>query len=407
MGLWKRIWGKEEVRAEGATDEKGNAALLRSLTNTQELTREDILAIPDVEFCMGLIAETIAGLPIKLYRKHEDELKEVEDDLRLYLLNYDTKDTLTATQFWRAMIEDYYLGRGGFAYINKRLNHIESLHYVEGMSVSILKNSDPIFKDYNISVMGKTYFPFEFFKILRRTKDGCTQENIVSKIVFAVAYSQLKYQKGMLTKGGNKKGFLRSENVLSDATITSLKEAMRNLYQNDSENIVVLNKGIDFKESSNTSVEMELDENMKTTGSLVCKVFGLPSSIRTDADEKQFVRCVARVIQDIEASLNRDLLLENEKGNTYFAYDTRDLSRGDIEKRYKAYLDALRGNFMQIDEVRKLEDMDPLGINWITLGLDQVLYNPDTNEVYTPNTNRTALMNNLKGGIDIESGNQE
>lgn len=47
---------------------------------------------------------------------------------------------------------------------------------------------------------------------------------------------------------------------------------------------------------------------------------------------------------------------------------------------------ALDANFMQIDEVRYAEDMEPLGLDWIRLGLQDVLYNPKTGELFTPNT---------------------
>jgi len=47
---------------------------------------------------------------------------------------------------------------------------------------------------------------------------------------------------------------------------------------------------------------------------------------------------------------------------------------------------------MQIDEVRFAEDMEPLGLNWVKLGLQDVLYDPRTQTVYTPNTNKASKM---------------
>ena len=57
-----------------------------------------------------------------------------------------------------------------------------------------------------------------------------------------------------------------------------------------------------------------------------------------------------------------------------------------ITARFRAvFLDK---NFLKIDEVRKMEDMEPLGFKWVTLGLNQVLYDPQSNTIYTPNTNQ-------------------
>ena len=42
--------------------------------------------------------------------------------------------------------------------------------------------------------------------------------------------------------------------------------------------------------------------------------------------------------------------------------------------------------------MRYAEDMEPLGLNWIKLGLKDVLYDPKTKSVYTPNTNQVINM---------------
>lgn len=47
---------------------------------------------------------------------------------------------------------------------------------------------------------------------------------------------------------------------------------------------------------------------------------------------------------------------------------------------------------MGVDEVRYEEDMEPLGLTWIKLGLDTVLYDPKTKLIYTPNTNQVSRM---------------
>ena len=42
--------------------------------------------------------------------------------------------------------------------------------------------------------------------------------------------------------------------------------------------------------------------------------------------------------------------------------------------------------------------MDPIGFNFVKLGLGDVLYNPETNEVFIPNTNSSSKLDDLKGG---------
>ena len=78
-----------------------------------------------------------------------DKTIEIKDDYRTYLLNEDTGDTLDANQMKQAVVRDYFLGKGGYIYINRIGNTIRSLHYVDEEEISFLTNEDPIFKDYN------------------------------------------------------------------------------------------------------------------------------------------------------------------------------------------------------------------------------------------------------------------
>lgn len=416
MNIWPFGKHKEEVRAD--TDSKVNPedmvesdVLLSALLGKTTVTKEKALEIPTVQACINLIAGTISSLPINLYKKGKDgKVEEVRDE-RTFILNNDTGDTLTASQFWRAMIEDYYLGKGGYAYINKIGSKIESIHYVDETQISIMKNTDPIFKDYDILVQGKSYRPHEFFKILRKTKDGMTSRSIANDnpLIIGVSYSELVYEENLVRKGGNKKGFLKSKNHIGTEALNKLREGFRRLYSND-ENVVVLNNGIEFQESSNTSVEMQLNENKKSNTTEICKLFGVPDSMvggnPTDKDVDNFIRTCAIVMSDIECSLDRDLLLESEKGLFYWAFDTKELTRGNIKERYEAYKIGLEKNFLQIDEVREKEDLEPIGFEWITLGLDQVLFNPKTGQIYTPNTNALQDMSAIQSGITASINNE-
>ena len=404
-------WKKEE-RAEDVISQS-ETALLKALLGNTTVTKSEALSIPSVKSCITFIADTVSMIPIKLYRDNNGKAEEVKNDNRVFLLNDDTKDTLDAVQFWRAIITDYFLGKGGYAYINRRFNDVVSLHYVDETHISSIKDVDPIFKKYKIMVNGKEYWPYEFIKILRNTKDGAQGVSVIeeNKLILSVAYNSLIFEETLVKKGGNKKGFLKSEKTLTEDAIRMLKEAWRNLYSNNSDNVVVLNKGLEFQEASNTSVEMQLNENKETNSAEICKLFNIPVNIIKGTASKQeytnaFKMGVMPVLKAIECALNRELLLEREKGSFYFAFDTKEMLKGDIKERFEAYKTAIESNFMQIDEVRYMEDLPALGINWIKLGLDSVLYNPKTKEIYTPNTNMAQNMEDLKGGEENESGNQ-
>ena len=404
MGLFRRK-EKPEERADPGREVDASDSLLRALISGTDVDKTILLQIPAVRGCLEKIAGTVCRLPIKLYRKVDGKVEEITEDARLRLLNKETGDTLNADEFWRAMLEDYFLGRGAYAYIRKNgIGEYEGLHYVEEEKVSVLKNYDQILKSYSIMVMGKTYHPFEFLKLHRRTKDGAEglplwQDN---PLIFSVAYNSFVFEEKLVKKGGNKRGFIEAEDRLDKGAIESIKRAWNNLYSNNTDNVVVLNKGAKFKESSNTSVEMQLNENKESNAKDICGMFGFSSRIlygeATEEDRKEYINAVMSLLNVIETALDKDLLTEKEKESFYFAFDTKELTRGSLKERYEAYALGLRNNFLQIDEVRAKEDMEPLGFKWVRIGLNDVLLDVEKGIVYTPNMNAVADLNNPKGG---------
>ena len=355
--------------------ESNEDALLRASLSDDYMTRDQAMNVPAFAACVNKIAETVSTIPIRLYRLVDGKLEAVEDDARVRLLNDDTGDTLDGVQFKRALVRDYLTGKGGYAFINRTGNQIRSLHYVRESEVSFLFTSDPIFKDYDIMIQGTKYKPFEFLKVLRNTEDGRSGRSVVDENseVLSVAYHSLEYEKNLVKTGGNKKGFVKSAKKLAEPAIKALKAAWRRLYQNNTENVVILNDGLEFQEASNTSVEMQLNENKKTNSDEICKLFNMPPAMinggATEQDKTNFVQyCLNPILKEIECALNRDLLLESEKGSFYFAADTSELTKGDIEKRFRAYETACKNGFMQIDEIRLRENMPPLGLDFVPPG---------------------------------------
>lgn len=395
-----------KVRAETKEEkcESAEDALLKAIMSDDIITKEQAMNIPTFAACANKIADTISTIPIKLYKRENGEIKEIIEDTRVDIINKDTGDTLNGVEFKKAIIKDYLTGKGGYAYINRVGNRIKSLHYVKENEISFAYNTDPIFKEYDILIQGIRYKPFEFLKVLRNTENGRSGKSIIdeSSEILSVAYNSLKYEKTLVKTGGNKKGFVKSPRRLTQEAMDALKSAWRKLYQNNTENVVILNDGLEFQESSNTSVEMQLNENKKTNSHEICKLFSMPPAMidggGTEEDKNNFVQyCLNLILKELECSLDRDLLLESEKRSYFFAADTSELTKCDIKKRYEAYEIASRNGFLQIDEIRFKENMPPLGMKLVRFGLQDVFYDTEKEEFYIPNMNRTGGINEDKG----------
>lgn len=372
--------------------------LIQSGALTGNISKDQALNIPAFTACIELISMTVASLPVKLYTA-TGETTETKKDQRVDLLNDDTGDTLDGFQFKKALVEDYLIHGGGYAFINRRLNNAQSLHYIDNPYIAINKNVDPIYKKADFMVNGESYSDYQFIKLLRKTKDGVTGKGVLKENnkMLSVAYNQMVYEEVLVMTGGNKKGFLKSQGRLSKEAMDELKAGWKDLYANSTENVLVLNNGLEFQEASQTSVELQLNEHKQSNSDETCKLFLVPPRILTgEADEEEYNNwvkiCILPILSAFESALNKDFLLPSEKEDHFFAFDTTDLTKGDVEKRFKAYEIGVKNGILQIDEARYKENLPPLGLKFLKLGLQDVLYFADSEEIYTPNTNKLAKM---------------
>ena len=403
MGLFDKIFRRD---TEGTDIEV--AFGLKQISN---ITREQALEIPAVSAAVNFIAGTIASLPIRLYNSNDEvqTAAEITEDNRLYLLNEESGDTLNPTEIKRAVIRDMLLDGTGYIHIERSGNEVLALRYVRDSAVSVEKNSDAIYKTLRMLVDGRVYNPWDFVILSRNSVDGGKGVSILAEnpTLLTSSYMLLQLEKSMSRRGGNKKGFLRTEHRVDEPALQAIREAWRKLYSNNGDGMMILQNGLDFKESSSTAVEMQLNQNKVTNAEQIAMLFGLsPDVLSGRADDRTYINsirtAVLPVVSALEMALNRALLLEKEKHSKYFVIDTSELLKADILTRYQAYQIGLAANFLQPDEIRFKENLAPLGLDFIKLDLNDVLYDPKTKQIYTPNTDSHAKIDDA----GLQSGDE-
>lgn len=402
MGLFKRSKKRDlPPDTTGVGD-----VLLKALLNNEAITREKAMTIPAVSGAVDFICGSIACMPVRLFKYEDGEVVEQKDDRRCKLLNTDTGDTLDGFQMKKAIVEDYLMGKGGYAYIQRSSNDVTGIFYVQDIYVVIMKMYYPIFKQFWIDVEGARYEPYEFLKILRNTKDGASGVGITVEVSKALetAYQTLIYQLGLVKKGGNKRGFLKSQRKLGQDEIDVLKSAWANLYSNNEEAVVVLNNGLEFQEASNTSVEMQLNESKKAFLDEINAIF----HIYPDDFERTFKEAIYPIVKAFETALNRDLLLEKEKNDYFFSFDVKEIIKASIKERYEAYKTAKETGFLTLNEIRREENLNYVeGLDVVNVGLGAVLYDINTHTYYTPNIDQQTDLNKTQDMLQAHVMEQE
>lgn len=379
------IFKSKEVRAE---ESAFTEAIEGSRTLDSTITKVKALQIPSVSEVINFISGTVASLPVKMVVNGQEQ-----SDYRTALLNRETGDLLDSYQFKKAFISDMLLTGGGYAFVKKKANTVTGLYYLMPEIVAISNGTDPVEKAVKIYINGKEYREWDIMRITRNSLNGVGGLGIVQEnpILLNTMYSTMKYEYSTMSSGA-RRGFLTSEYKLDKESMTALKRAWNKFTSTDNNtDVMVMNKGIGFQSAQSTATENQLNQSKLENANALRSMLGI-----SDNYDSTFKKCFLPIIAQLESAYNKFLLLESEKDTHKFVIDCSEMLKTDTKTRYEAYKTALESGILQIDEVREMENIPPIGLDFVKLSLGDVLYNPQTKEIFTPNTGEQGKMGDTK-----------
>lgn len=381
---------------------------LSNILSGNDMTEANAMEIPTVASCVEYIGNKVALAPIHLYSRSKDGIQKIENDNRLPLLNEEPSNLFDSVLFRKMLVKDYLLHGVCYAYKKMVGNTITELVYVHPSQVQKTWSDNVLDRQVRYWIQGTEVPEYQIMRIMRQSTDGVNTKGILqmNKEELSVAYLQILFGKRIFERNGRKAGFLTAEDKISKEAFADLKEKWPQVYNGQKDASMVLNAGVKFNEMSSSLQEMQVVENKKYDSEKISNLFGLSPSVLngTATDEQEvntFENAVLPIITALQNGLNKYLLLEREKKEKFFAFDVDTALMGTMEKRFKVYKIGKEGGWLQVDEIRERENMKKLGLNYITMGLQDVLYDPDTKEIFIPNMAAT-MKTNEKGGVKID-----
>nr|DAU43998.1 MAG TPA: portal protein [Caudoviricetes sp.] len=384
-------WFKKENRS---TENDVIADVLNGLSplvNGKTITKQEAMSIPVVTKSVNWIASAISGLPIKMYKRTDKGYVEVYDDYRLPLLNNYSGNCMTANDLKKQLITDLLLDGNGYAYISKLGNKIEKLSYIPTNKLTYTESVDNINKIVNVWVDGKQVQDYNVFRLVNNTKNGVSGIGFVSDCqdLLSTILGSLKYENSSISSGV-RRGFLKSKSKLDKDKMDELKQAWKRLTNPNQSDVLVLNAGIEFEDASSTATESQLSQNKTINMHQILAYFGLPTNFFEGANSDSYLTAVRiavlPIVKQLVTALNNYLLLESEKQDLKFDIDTSELLRINANERFTAYQTGLSSGILTIDEVRRMENLPVLDMQYLKLGLGDVLYNIADGSIFVPNT---------------------
>lgn len=363
------------------------------------ITRQQAMSIPVVTKSVAWIASAIAALPIKMYTKTDSGYQEVYDDYRLPLLNDYSGNGMIANDLKRQVLTDLLLDGNGYAYISKKGNKITKLSYIPTNRLTYTESVDTIDKIVNVWVDGHPVQDYNVFRLVNNSKNGISGIGFVSDCqdLLSTVLSSLQYENSSISSGV-RRGFLKSKSKLDPDKVNELRRAWKKLTTPNQSDVLVLNAGIEFEDASSTATESQLSQNKVINMHQILAYFGLPTNffegVNSDAYLTAVRIAILPIVKQLTNALNNYMLLESEKSNLKFEIDTSDLLRINANERFAAYQTGLQSGILTIDEVRRMENLPVLDMQYLKLGLGDVLYNTTDGKIFVPNTGAIVDPNN-------------
>ena len=344
---------------------------------SDKVTIEDALQIPIVNACVSRVSDVIASTDLRLYKKTDKGREEVENDNRVKILNTKVDNgSINNFELKKLIVRDYFLRGHCYFYVKRSGNKVEDIAYLDNVSIS--SNSDPFNKLFTIHAYDKTLRPHDTLRITRNTKDGMRGKSIIDEtgLHFLLIIKTMERLLTDAKRGFLPKGMFKMEKNIRD--LDAVREDVRKMLSEAKANASELNK--------------------------IAAMFGVPVSIinggANEEDKFNFINfTILPLLATIEASLNRDLLLEREQGKYYFAFDTKELLKGNLKERFEAYQIAIKNNIMSMDEVRDIENMPRLNLGFYKFNIADAMYirddEKDINMLLNVNTNTVMDINRV------------
>jgi len=353
---------------------------LRSDTG-RVVTAETAMQNTVVYACVKILSETIASLPLHIYRRLPGGGKEKAIEHPLYkLLHSQPNPEMTSFEFFE--LSEAHLCLRGNTYSEKvydRGGRIAELWPITPDRVSVGRSRTTQQLEYKINLPDGGTVVFGRNKIFHRKGlggDGVTGYSIIKMAREAIGLSLATEEFGAKFFGNGAKpcGVLEHPGRLSNQTSKgniqkSFEEKQAGL--SNAHRLLILEEGMKYHQISLSQEDSQYLQTRNFQGVEIARMFNVPAIMvglenksSTYASAEQFflsfvVNTMRPWLVRWEQGIKKDLFEEDNE--EYFAEFLVDgLLRGDTASRYSAYSIGRNGGWLSADDIREKENMNPL-----------------------------------------------
>lgn len=379
MGIIARIFGKTERRAAKPSSWdllRGGVWDTEAGTPVNPPLAENLSA---TFACVQLIAQTVATLPIIMYRKGSNgERFEERAHPVARLFSTDVNDFQTTPEFIESMMANVLLHGNAYAEIVR--NSSGAVVAVAGLHPSMVTVERTArmygvrYAVTDLNGISKRLLAEEMLHIRDRSDDGILGKSRLQRAreAFGIAIQTERYAANVYRNGAAPSGFVSHPEALGPDAAKTLRDSLNEVYGGAAKagSIGVLEEAMTWQAAGVSPLDAQALESRRFSVESIARLFGVPPQLIGDTSKSAFANqveasrhfarfTIAPWLKKWESALSRALLSDSDRKRFEVEFDMDDLLRGDFLQRMQGYRIAREIGIYNANELRKFEKQNP------------------------------------------------
>nr|WP_255542450.1 phage portal protein [Azospirillum sp. INR13] len=327
--------------------------------------------------CIKIIAETLAQLPVHLYRKTGTDGRERASDHPAHALVSKAANPWTPAGEFRLIVATHLAAAGnGYAFVNRdAAGRPVELIQLDSRKVGVKQNPLTLEPIYTVAMEdGQTrdYGRADIFHVRGVGLSVYKGESPVhlAREAIGLALTLETHCAGLFGRGAKPSGVLKHPKSLSDTVLGRLKAGFSNWYTGNANTgrTMILEEGMTFEPLQLTSADAQTLEMRRHQIGEISRFWRIPLHMLNELERathsnaeamgQQFLTfCLLPILRSWCDALALSLLTEAERETHYFEFLIDDLARADIAARFEAYSKAINSGVLNPNEARSKENL--------------------------------------------------
>ena len=335
------------------------------------------LYVSTVYACVRVLAETMASLPLHLYRQLADGSKEEARDHPYYRLIHSAPNPeMSSFAFREALTGHLYLWGNAYAELARNYaGQVIAIWPLRPDRMSLERDaSGQLVYSYRMQSGEPKEFPRTdvlHFRLL--SPNGMVGYSPISlqQQSISLAMEAQRYGDKFFQNDARPGGVLQVAGRLSPEAADRLRKTWQEAHAGSSNawKTAVLEDGVTWQQIGMQMADMQFLETRKFQRTEICGWFGVPPHKIGDLEratfsniEEQNIQWAVDTIRPLairqETEYNRQLL--GDEAGVFSEHAIDGLQRGNISTRYAAYATGRQWGWLSVNDIRKKENLNPL-----------------------------------------------